>query len=466
MRYKDLDGEFAEEIKKLLKTNDFMRFDIFLISKMLGKDYSVIKINKETRLEAYYHFCEITGHRKFAASPTIKRWFGINGYAVPRREKIFEIAYALSMTESELTEWLMDGLGECDVQFNDYHEVIWLYGLVNKMTWENAEKDIEEYENRLNIGEGLKKTHTTNYLTEQFDLRKENDEQLFMDWMYSNASSFKGYSLTTLDYLGIYKDIITEYVCNEAFVRLRDLLSETDFYAWSKRRKADENQHIVQKYLYYLKRKRDRKVSEDLIENIRELNRIAHMSDNSGQKILSEIFSTSKANNEFGNLTQKHLSDLLNLPLQIERSMRAGIALNELKDKKGEEKCPVWITEFIESCVQKKVELKDTEVAVEWLRIFKAENHRRCRLVQRKDILPMILYVAQHRYIEKNDKEKKDYEQEEAKNYFIELANATLSACGMTSISKKIKLDMLLLSTFQKEEMYSYSEVIDVISEL
>ena len=255
-------------------------------------------------------------------------------------------------------------------------------------------------------------------------------------------------------------------MCNEAFVRLRDLLAETDFYTWSKRRKADENQHIVQKYLYYLKRKRDRKVSEDLIENIRELNRIAHMSDNSGQKILSEIFSTSKANNEFGNLTQKHLSDLLNLPLQIERSMRAGIALNELKDKKGEEKCPVWITEFIESCVQKKVELKDTEAAVEWLRIFKAENHRRCRLVQRKDILPMILYVAQYRYIEKNDKEKKDYEQEEAKNYFIELANATLSACGMTSISKKIKLDMLLLSTFQKEEMYSYSEVIDVISEL
>ena len=198
MRYKDLDGEFLKEIKTVLKQNKFMRFDIFIISKVLKKDYMTKKISGETRAEAYHLFCKITGDRRFAAVPTVKRWFGINGYTLPRRENIFEIAYVLKMSENGLREWLMEGLGEPDVQFNDYHEVIWLYGLVNGMTWEDAEKNIETYEKRLKFEIKLEKTHSTNYLMEQFDARKRSDEKEFMEWMYMNTSSFKGYSLTTL----------------------------------------------------------------------------------------------------------------------------------------------------------------------------------------------------------------------------------------------------------------------------
>ena len=109
-------------------------------------------------------------------------------------------------------------------------------------------------------------------------------------------------------------------------VSLKKFLAETDFYSWTKKKNADENERIVQKYLYYIKRKRDKNVSEGMMENIREANRIAHMSPDSRQKMLADIFSTSKSNNEFGNLTRKRLSDILNLPIQLEKNLRAGIA--------------------------------------------------------------------------------------------------------------------------------------------
>ena len=281
-----------------------------------------------------------------------------------------------------------------------------------------------------------------------------------------NTSSFKGYSLTTLEYVNIYKDIITEYVCNESMVSLKKFLAETDFYSWTKKKNADENERIVQKYLYYIKRKRDKNVSEGMMENIREANRIAHMSPDSRQKMLADIFSTSKSNNEFGNLTRKRLSDILNLPIQLEKNLRAGIALNELKDKDDTDICPEWVAEFIESCAKKTAVPKNVKEAEEWLKSFRVENHRRCKLVQRKDLLPMILYVAQCRYTEENNRQYKEYEQNSAKEYFVNMANATLSSCGMTPINEKYKLDMVLLSTYQKDDMYSYSEVVEIISEI
>ena len=124
------------------------------------------------------------------------------------------------------------------------------------------------------------------------------------------------------------------------------------------------------------------------------------------------------------------------------------------------------MAEFIESCAKKTVVPENVKEAEDWLKSFKVENHRRCRLVQRKDLLPMILYVAQSRYTEENSRQNKEYEQNSAKEYFVNMANATLSSCGMTSINEKYKLDMVLLSTYQKDDMYSYSEVVEITSEI
>lgn len=109
---------------------------------------------------------------------------------------------------------------------------------------------------------------------------------------------------------------------------------------------------------------------------------------------------------------------------------------------------------------------KNVKEAEEWLKSFRVENHRRCKACQRKDLLPMILYVAQCRYTEENNRQYKEYEQNSAKEYFVNMANATLSSCGMTPINEKYKLDMVLLSTYQKDDMYSYSEVVEIISEI
>ena len=74
----------------------------------------------------------------------------------------------------------------------------------------------------------------------------------------------------------------------------------------------------------------------------------------------------------------------------------------------------------------------------------------------------MILFVAQRRYQEQE--EMSEYQYEPAKENFVELANATLSACGMTALNTAFKLDALLLAAYQKDEMYSYTEIMEILS--
>ena len=76
----------------------------------------------------------------------------------------------------------------------------------------------------------------------------------------------------------------------------------------------------------------------------------------------------------------------------------------------------------------------------------------------------MILYVAQHRYLEKIGGNMEQYEKDDARDLFSDLANATLSACGMTELSSEIQLDALLLAAFQEDEMFSYADIAEVLS--
>ena len=88
------------------------------------------------------------------------------------------------------------------------------------------------------------------------------------------------------------------------------------------------------------------------------------------------------------------------------------------------------------------------------------DNKRRCLLLQRDDILPMLLYLAQQRYT----REKEDiYDKEEAKQYFVDMANSALNTCNMPVINEAFRLDFLLLQCFSDEEMFSYSEILSVL---
>ena len=139
---------------------------------------------------------------------------------------------------------------------------------------------------------------------------------------------------------------------------------------------------------------------------------------------------------------------------------RAKRILQRMSD---DSQCPKWIERL---CVQLHhtydccaLLVCDAKQIVEK---YLKENQRRCLLLQRNDIMPMVLYLAQSRYSREHPKE---YNPEKAKESFIELMDSVLAACYMEPFNEKNELDKLLLACFQEEEMYSYSDVLDAYYE-
>jgi len=458
-------NSFKDIIISILNDNSFTRFDIFLIRKING-DKEIQELTEKMRHNIFLQFRKKTGNIDFASLPTMRRWFGINGYAEPGREQIYEICFALSCSGAEAEEFLRVGIHEPGVQFNDYHEVIYLYCLENGLSREKAQSLLKQFENSLDAAVEFAQTHSTNQLMEQFDLKKGESVEQFMQWMLANAASFKGYSKTALDYFNTYHSLIVKYVRADVSERLDGLLKETNFAQWVKRKRflpAKTQGELIRKYIRYVQKRHTAGISEDLLDNIRELNRIANVESNSRQNILSEIFAAETSySGVIGNMTGKHLSDLLNLPVQMERAIRAEKALLELEGQQGDLECPKWIQEFIVTYTKGKKVPKTNSTAKEWLLHFCREHKRRCQLIQRQDILPMVLYVAQRQYTDKMG-ESGEYYQESAKALFEEMANVTLSSCGMAALNPDFQLDALLLACFQPEEMYSYEELTDVL---
>lgn len=461
---------FSYIIQNILSSSSFPKFDIFLIHKLSEdeKTPESPELTEELRHDAFLQFRRKTNNQEFASLPTIKRWFGINGYAMPKREQIYQICFALSLSGKEAEEFLTLGIHEPGVQYNDYHEIIYLYGLENRLTWNNTKKMIEEFEMSLDAATKFSQTHSTNQLMEQFSLKKGETTEQFMQWMLSNAGSFKGYSQTALDYFNTYHSIIIKYIQADAADRLDSLLKESDFAFWMRNKKiltAKNQNEMIQKYIRYAQKRHNSNVSEDLLNNIRELNKIANAKSDSNQSVLTEIFSVSSRGSVLGNLTGKHLSDLLNLPLQMERAIRADKALAELDGLPEDSVCPSWIQDFITDYTKGKQIPQTKTEARNWLIHFCAEHKRRCRLIQRKDILPMILYVAQRQYTDSQPDDNSEYQMDDAKTLFINMANATLSACGMAALNPAFELDAILLACYQPEEMYSYAELADILTE-
>lgn len=55
------------------------------------------------------------------------------------------------------------------------------------------------------------------------------------------------------------------------------------------------------------------------------------------------------------------------------------------------------------------------------------------------------------------------YNAEEVIKYFEEVANATLSTCDMAPLNREYELDTLFYLCFQKTEMYSLADVLDIL---
>lgn len=71
----------------------------------------------------------------------------------------------------------------------------------------------------------------------------------------------------------------------------------------------------------------------------------------------------------------------------------------------------------------------------------------------------MILYVAQRRYRDEINGRGQEYRQEDARTFFVNMANDTFAACGMEKINEQYSFDALLLSCYGEEDMYSLYEL-------
>lgn len=459
------DSSFSVIIKEILSKNSFLNSDIYFTRKIL-KLPEQAEITGQDRHDAYLEFCSRTNCQDFASVPTIKRWFGINGYSVPSREQVYQLSIALGLTAGEMEDILKYGMHEPGISFNDYHEVIYLYCLENKMKWQDAQNMEYQFENLFDGMTEFIHTCNTSQIMQQYMVKKNNRAEEFMEWMCLNAASFKGYSKTALNYLNKYNSVIIRYIRMDATENLERMLQETDFALWEKKKRfsSQSREELIQRYIRKIKRGKQNKFSEGLLNNIIELNRIANSKISSNQSILSEIFMLSSHSSILGNLTGKHLSDLLNIPLQLERAMRADKAASEMEKLKEEAPCPVWIKDFICNYTKGKVNIDTVREASAWIGHFRTEHKRRCKMVQRKDILPMVLYVSQRKYLDTISGNMLYYNKEQAKKHFIEMANATLASCGMAPLTPIFQLDAILLACFQPNEMYSYSDILDVLS--
>jgi hypothetical protein len=77
----------------------------------------------------------------------------------------------------------------------------------------------------------------------------------------------------------------------------------------------------------------------------------------------------------------------------------------------------------------------------------------------------MILFVAQRKYLEEIQCRPEKYNRQDALTVFEDMANATLTACSMETLSEQYAIDCLLKHCYQKEEMYSYCDLLEQIAE-
>lgn len=423
----------------------FFRFDNYIICKMLEYEWenaTVTDFSESCRYQAYHIFLKRIGGHRIAAYSTIQKWFGIHGWSRPNREKLFELCFALGSSEQEVREMLVKGAQEPDFQINDYREMIFLYGFGKGMSYKDCLDMIEEFELALPTNlQLLQHNHTTDMWKGYVD-NCYLDRQGFLVWMLERSEEFKGYSKTVLGYFQDLKREIIEEIRGDATQQLEELLGESGFLPWKKNRYPGKHRkkEAIFRYIQESRDKYPRRISEELAKTIRELVQIVEMPLDSNKELLVELYEDSHRKyrkpgtrcrrGEMRFLDDKYLSDLLNVGFQKEKLMK--LILTEPHNKEEREKRSYAIQ----------------------------EQKRRCLLLKRQDILPLIHCVSQKRYIRRLEKE--EYSADKAKEQFIALADRILTACQMVPVDeKRYELDALLCSCYKQEDMCSLAEALE-----
>lgn len=426
-------------LKQFFEKTDFVRFDTFFTGFMLGVPKDCY--TEEERKQACSLFREKTDKREIASYPTIRKWFGLGGKTKPDRMQIFEIAFALSLSAPDVNLILKEGMFEPGIRINDYREIIFWFGLLNHLSYEECCVMIEQFERHINSDLVIVQATNTAELLYAFENNKQLSKDDFMDWLDSIAGVFKGYGKTALNYMLKLKKLVVSYMRKEWKILLENTLASTDFETWKKKKrnhhKLSEGEQIRQ-YLY-----KEKSLSDERRKEILDMVSFVYFEEDNNVRVLAEIFPDTRISllrdTLLRGMTQKHLSDLLNIAKQKEKDMELTRKRYELLDSM--EKNPEAVKQL--SQIEKN----------------KREHKRRMVQVERADLLPFIQYVAVFRYLEEISACGKKYEAKKAKEQFVILADQILTACNMAVISEKYELDSLLLLGFQEDDCYLYEEL-------
>ena len=116
-----------------------------------------------------------------------------------------------------------------------------------------------------------------------------------------------------------------------------------------------------------------------------------------------------------------------------------------------------YLSEILNISLQKERELKMLINGADKSAL--KEQKKRCRLIGRQELLPLILCVSQKRYLREHG--DIDYNYVEARQQFETFANRILVACNMQPLQvDKLELDILLSRCYEEDEMVEFSEMV------
>ena len=460
------------------KDKKWRGFDTFLIQRWskvpIPQGLVDEKLEYRIRRNAYHNLMTKIRNDHVADDHTIRRWFGLGGLKKPNRETFFRLAFAIPLSAKEAQEYLINGLLMPGIQINDYEEMIYLYGLENGLSYGVCQGMIQIFERYLvQLKEPVQVTHT-DQLMKLYQSQKHKSTEEFLAWMGKNCKLFKGYSKTTLNYYMMLIQEIQEWMKKEAKEYLFFLLEEMDY---SNSYKLDSPEEIEK---YIQKEKRKKRYSKSLIRNIWYYYRLVYTERKANTDILAELYSSvivmDKGKKRYRSpkeyhlpkdikfLTDKQLSDLLHIGTQKACYIKLRQAEAKLSQLADEEKCPEEVQKVF-SIFQRKKMVNTVEDAKREVAYLCKQQKQRCHLVQREDMLVFLHYLAQKKYFHEINEDYSKYKKEDAIEYFVNMSDGILSACGMASISEEYEIDSFLLSGFGESEMFSLSDLIELVED-
>ena len=468
-----------DERRKLMYQEIFRRFfmqlDVFLIRRWSGIEKCEEPFSMEVRQKAYLNFYKRVKKHKIANRQTIRRWFGLDGRVIPKREQIIHMAFALGLTSEETEEYLQFGISEPGFQVNDYSECIAMYCMDNHLDYDTYVVMVEFFERHSARDVSLQQTALTDTIRKEYDRQKDLSKEDFLVWMCKNCSLFKGYSMTTYRVFLSLVDDALKYFREEVREMLLFELKETDFFTWAKENSIEEADYgpAIRRYLKNLERRKKTMVSEAKIREMKRLLVMGYSSKNRVCDLLTELYAPMDIKHcgidgevakvlqkEVGNINAKYVSELLGMALHREKMMQLNRAMTELKYLPEAEACPAWIQEqFFKE--ESRVAVQTVSEAEHLLRRQQVQQEQRVRNIQRADLLILIQYIFQKKYMDRMSEEEMYYSGEEARSDFVKTANTILDSCGMRPIDPAYRMDYILLSCFEDEEVFLFAEIFE-----